>query len=220
MINPTNADSITISILQSPNESKGVEFKPTFSWPQTRDEFQKNPKAQEVAMTILGMSNGLNPGRIILGVEFNKDTKRYEGKGMVEEHLAKFDHDLIFNQIRNFGTPEPKFQIVNQTFEDKNYIVFAVQTFTTTPIFCKNSFILGKLEDGAIYIRTDKPETKKITEPHEMADLYELGMDREIEHMTPRIKALLAVLGSDSKNTEVTKSDADKFEKELEDVKK
>ena len=171
-------------------------------------------------MTILGMSNGTNPGRIILGVEFNKKTERYEAKGMDSEHLKTFDHDLIFNQIRNFGTPEPKFQIANQILEDGNYIVFAVQTFTTTPIFCRNSFVLDKLENGAIYIRTDKPETKKITEPHEMADLYELGMDREIEYMTPRIKALLAALKSDGQNEIAVVSDTDKFQKELEDIKK
>jgi len=37
MINPQPADKIISGILESPNESKSIEFKPSIPWPENID---------------------------------------------------------------------------------------------------------------------------------------------------------------------------------------
>src|SRR3989304_799202 len=113
MINPTKADKIISGILESPNESKTIEFKPSIPWPSKIDQIQNNDKAQEIIMGILGMSNIRDGGKIILGIEKNAPGGKYIRKGMKKIDLKTYDQDLIFDYIRNFGEPEPKFQILN-----------------------------------------------------------------------------------------------------------
>jgi predicted HTH transcriptional regulator len=218
MINPMKADKIISGTLESPNESKSIEFKPSVSWPSNIDGIQQNNKIQEIIKSILAMSNTRDGGKIILGVEKDDKEKRYFLKGMSEDDLKTYDQDLIFEHVRNFGEPEPKFQVLNIEYNDKNFIVFAVQSFIFTPIICRNKRSLNRLEDAVIYIRTDKPETKKITEPSEIREIMDLAIEKELDLFSVRIQRLFKTMSS-VKVLKSTKTDKNKFEEELKDIK-
>lgn len=217
MINPVKADKLISGILESPNETRTVEFKPSFQWPNNIKGLQNNPKAQETIKSILALSNTSDGGKIILGIEKDNSKERYILKGMKRTDLGTFDHDLIFDHVRNFGRPEPRFQVLNTQFSTKNFIVFSVQSFTFSPIVCRNYKNLEKLEDAAIYIRTHKPETKKVTEPSQMKELIDLTVGKEIDLLAPRIKGIIKAIAQMGVS-EAPKQDEDKFLEELKDI--
>lgn len=219
MINAQKADKIISGILESPIESRTVEFKPSFSWPSRIDELQSNGKAQEVIKSILAMSNIRDGGKIILGVEKDGSNQKYVLKGMRNEDVNTYDQDLIFEHVRNFGKPEPKFQVLNIKYDSKNFIVFAVQSFISTPIICHNYRNLRQLDNASLYIRTDKPETKKITESWEMKEIVDLAIEKELDSFSSRMQRLLKTV-SGTKVLKITKDDEEKFKEELKDVKK
>jgi hypothetical protein len=218
MINPTKADKIISGILESPNESKSIEFKPMVSWASKIDDIQQNNKVQEIIKSILAMSNTRDGGKIILGVEKDDKEKRYLLKGMNEDDLKTYDQDLIFEHVRNFGEPEPKFQVINVEYNDKNFIIFAVQSFIFAPIICRNKRNLTQLEHATIYIRTDKPETKRITEPSEMREIIDLAIEKELDLFSVRMQRVFKTMSS-VKVLKITKTDENKFQEELKDIK-
>ena len=113
MINPQCPNKLIQGILESPVESRTIELKPSIKWPKDKSELLANNKAQEIIKCILGLSNSKDGGKIILGIEKNNSTQIYELRGMNNQHIDSFDHDLIFNQVKLFGMPEPKFQTLN-----------------------------------------------------------------------------------------------------------
>jgi hypothetical protein len=218
MINPMKADKIISGILESPNESKSIEFKPSVPWPSNIDTIQQNNKIQEIIKSILAMSNTRDGGKIILGIEKDDKEKRYSLKGMSEEDLKTYDQDLIFEHVRNFGEPEPKFQVLNIEYNNKNFIVFAVQSFIFAPIICRNKRSLNQLKNAVIYIRTDKPETKRITEPSEMREIIDLTIEKELDLFSVRMQRFFKTI-SGVKLLKSTKTDENKFQEELKDIK-
>lgn len=218
MINPIKAEKspVILGILQTPNESRTVEFKPSIPWPSNIEDLQANHKAQEVIKSIIAMSNLRDGGKILLGIEKSNDTGNHEVKGMSPAALCTYDQDIIFEQIRNFGEPEPRFQILNVEFNKVNIVVFAVQSFVLAPVICQNRRNLNKLENAAIYIRTDKPETKKITDPVEMKELIDFAIAKELDLFSTRMQRLFKTMSS----VKLLKStDIAEFEDELKDVK-
>ena len=123
MINPVKADKIISGILESPNENKSVEFKPSVPWPNNIDGIQGDNKIQEIIKSILAMSNNRDGGKIVLGIEIDSQGKNTL-KGMKKVDLDTYDQDLIFDHVRNFGEPEPKFQVLNIEYNRMNFIFF------------------------------------------------------------------------------------------------
>lgn len=219
MINPQKADKIISGIMESPNESQTVEFKPSFPWPSKIDDLQNNNKAQEVIKSILALSNIRDGGKIILGVEKEKDRLKYILRGMKPEDLKTYDQDLIFEQVRNLGEPEPKFQVLNFEYDNKNFIVFAVQSFIFAPIICHNHKNLRQLDNASFYIRTDKPETKRVTKPWEMREIVGLAIEKELDLFSTRIQRFFETMSS-ARIIKATKDDYEKFRDELKDIQK
>jgi len=218
MINPIKTDKIISGILEPPNESRGVEFKPSIPWPSNINGLQNSNKVQEIIKSILAMSNIRDGGKIILGIEKDDKDRKYILKGMEGGDLNTYDQDLIFDQVRNFGDPEPSFQVLNVEYKSYNFIVFAVQSFMFAPVICKNYRKLNKLEDAVLYIRSDKPETKKVTESFEMREIVDLAIEKELDLFSTRIQRFFRNM-SGVKILKSTRNDYDKFQDELKDIK-
>lgn len=212
MIDPIKADTTFISIVESPIESRSVEFKPSVEW---RDVNSQND-IQKIIKSIIGMSNVKDIGRIILGVP-QKPDRTFEIKGMDPEHMKSYEQDNIYQDVRKFTNPSPHFEVSNVEWDGKFFIVFTVYEFLYSPIICiKNGKNNGAepLVAGAFYIRTHKPETKKVDKEEEMREIINLAVDKEFEILTPRVKQLIG-----SKIRTQLVSDDEKFKKELEDLK-
>jgi len=215
MIESIKADHIISSILRTPMESRSVEFKPSLPWNDVNTQIQ----LQEIIKSILGLSNIKDGGKIILGVKQNPD-RTFIVEGMKKEDLQTYDSERIYQDIRNFGEPEPRFEIRNIELDNKNFIVFLVQEFFYSPVICvRNGKNIGgePLVKSALYIRTLKPETKKVDNETEMREIINLAIEKELDLFSTRMQRAFKTM-SHLKIPESTEQDEKKFLEEIKDI--
>ncbi len=212
MIKAVKADQIIASILDTPLENRNVELKPSIPWKDANRQHQ----LQDIIKSVLGMSNVRDGGKIILGV-FQKQDKTFEVQGMKNEDLQTYDQDHIYQVVRIYGNPSPRFEVSNIEYNGKYFIVFTIQDFLYSPVIClKNGNNNGTepLVKGSLYTRTHKPETKRVNEETEMREIINLAIDKEIDVWSPRVQKLVP--------TQATKplsmNNAKKFADELRDI--
>jgi hypothetical protein len=191
-INPADEiDEIIDSILKYPQERINIEFKPSVKWTLDSNDIPDYDKCVETIKTILAMSNNRDGGIIILGIRKN-NTGTYTFEGIKDEYLKSYDSDIIYDQIRNFGRPEPKFDVLKKIHSNKPFVVFKVYPSERIPIICNNPKNNHQgLTHLAIYIRTYKPETKKIDKPEELEELIESFVDRHLTKISGRSERIL-----------------------------
>lgn len=224
MIDSIPADEIIARAIDSPSETRNFELKSSIPW----NNLDKQYELQRIIMSILGISNIKNGGKIILGIKQNTD-KTFTAEGMRPEHLKTYEQDNLYQIIKPYGNPTPIFEIKNIEYNGLYYIVFNVQQFLYSPIICaKNGSRSEKSGDnkeleplikGALYTRSYKPETKRVDNETEMREIIDLAIDSEIEHLSPRVKNLLAILKEPKKKVS-KKHDNIFFIKEMKDIKK
>lgn len=215
MIDPIPIDIRIKGILDAPQESRAVELKPSLPWKNVERQIQ----IQDIIKSILGMSNVRDGGRIILGVRQNLD-RTFTVEGMKEENLKTYDAENIYQDVRKFGKPEPRFEVKNMKDNDKFFIVFVVQNFLYSPVICnKNGKNIGTepLIRGALYIRTHKPETKKVDNQTEMREIIELAIEKELDLFSARMQRVFKTM-SYIKVPKSTEDEQEKFAEELKDI--
>lgn len=215
MIDPIQADQIISGILDTPSESRSVELKPSTPWNDINTQYE----VQNIIKSILGMSNVKDGGKIILGAPQQPD-KTFKVEGMSPDHLKTYEQDKIYQAVRNYGSPDPRFEIRNVEYKGQFFIVFTVQDFLYSPVICtKNGKATGTepLCEGALYIRTNKPETKKVDNETEMREIINLAIEKEIDLWSPRIQRLIGAETS-SGLAIVKPGDMEKFLDELKDL--
>lgn len=215
MIDPVNLnpDSPIAAILDHPSESRSIELKSSQPW----GDINRLQELQNIVKSILGLSNVKDGGKIILGIKQRPD-RTFESTGMLSSHLHTFDQDNIYQVVRAYGNPAPIFEIKNFKYKANYFIVFSVQEFLYTPVICikAGSRVNNEpLIKGSLYIRTHKPETKKVDNETEMREIINLAIDKEFGLWTPRIKKINKTPRIKKKTKENGKK---KFETELKDI--
>lgn len=159
------------SALDRCQESQAIDFKESTA--------SKSLKLQLIR-TILAMGNLRDGGVIIIGASERDDT--WELTGITHEHLATYDFDDITDAINKYASPPMQIEIVLVKYRsDKEFLAFQVKEFESLPYICRNNAPNGNrlLREGEVYIRPPgKPQTKKITNAQEMADLLELAVEK------------------------------------------
>lgn len=159
------------SALDRCQESQAIEFKESAAWESSKSQ---------IIRTILAMGNLRDGGVIIIGASERNDA--WELIGIADEHLATYDFDDITDAVNRYASPPIQIDIVLVTYRrDKKFLAFQVKEFESIPYICKNNAPNGNklLRKGEVYIRPPgKPQTKKITDAQEMADLLELAAEK------------------------------------------
>ena len=159
------------SALDRCQESQAIEFKESAAWESSKSQ---------IIRTILAMGNLRDGGVIIIGASERNDA--WELIGIADEHLATYDFDDITDAVNRYASPPIQIDIVLVSYRrDKKFLAFQVKEFESLPYICKNNAPDGNklLRKGEVYIRPPgKPQTKKITDAQEMADLLELAAEK------------------------------------------
>lgn len=222
MISPVEIDLTTATMLAAPNESKGVEYKGSFPWPSSAGDLRNNFTAQSVVRSILAMSNLKDGGIIVFGVYLDRSKEVHVVTGMDSAHIDSYDQEMIYDQVKNFGEPTPSFDIRHVVSPDgKHFFKMNISGMMSAPVICqipgRDKSVYRELEQSAIYIRTDKPESKCVREPLEMREIINVAVDREIAIFTPRLMNAFAALGVASKGPAVPSTGP--FDSEIKDIK-
>lgn len=193
-------------------EREGIEFKPSLSWNIGTVQVQK------IMKTILALSNRSGGGKIVLGIAQDDRTREFIDTGMRDDDFNSFaDTDRVYQDASNYGEPAPIVETIRTEFNNKKYIIIIVQEFNSSPVICKKD--LGRqekiLEKGCLYIRTSKPESKKVEHENEMRRIIDLAIKKEIIKFSERI----SLLKFSKINLNPTEDDAKKFEEEVKEFK-
>lgn len=143
-------------------ESFNLEYKQNF---QNGDNLLKYIK------TLVGMANNKG-GQIIFGVQ----NSPHIPLGMTNQKLYDIDPKDIDSKIREYFSPEIKWKIAFQDFQDKSFGMLSVEEAVVKPIVCKKNKS-EILREGAIYYRY-RGETKEI-EYSELNLLLEKEREKE-----------------------------------------
>jgi predicted HTH transcriptional regulator len=159
------------SALDRCQESQAIEFKESADWESLK---------LRVIKTILAMGNLRDGGIIIIGASERNDT--WDLTGIAPEHLATYDFDDITDAINRYASPPIQIDIVLVTYNgDKTFLALQAKEFESLPYVCQNNAPNGSklLRKGEVYVRPPgKPQTKRITDAQEMADLLELVAEK------------------------------------------
>ena len=193
-------------IIQGNAESLNIEFKSSFN-------FNTNAWMREkLIRSILAMSNTRNGGFIVIGVG-EKSDKFPDFVGIKKSDFSTFNTDIVKEKVESFSNFPVVYEIGYGPYKKADYIIISVAEFTINPVICKKNGDNQKgkpvLEEGAIYIRTqkDKPSSVKISNPIDVQDIIERITDKQITNLHKR--------GWKHETESLTnKSDKNLFEKE------
>lgn len=142
-------------------ENRSCEFKGVIEW-DTDIKYK-------IVKTILGMSNTVDGGNIIIGVVWNESSNRFEPTGLTDAQASTFENDQILSFTSNYADPHVVISTKKFDWNSMKLIVIKVAEFQETPVICKKEYYCTTsreriLENGAIYSRrTRMPETAKVT---------------------------------------------------------
>ena len=158
-------------ILALGRETSGTEFK----GPGPRSD--RRVFAQ-VVRAILGMSNRRDGGRVIVGVEDNRNV--LNPVGLNEEDLATWNYDDVADGIAAYADPGVSFDLEVREYNGGRYVVLHIQEFEDIPVLCKQPY-QDVLRNGACYVRPRrKPETTEIPTQADMRDLLDLATEKSL----------------------------------------
>jgi predicted HTH transcriptional regulator len=161
------------SLIALGEQTRNVELKRSISW----DEPVVKAK---VVKAVLGISNIRNGGFFILGVEEEEDG--FNPVGMTDEHLSTFNYDHIATEVSRYADPYAIFrmEIVEDSPENKKFLVFTIDEFNEIPIVCKRNGI-ENLREGAIYTRSRRmPSTVQVPTQSEMREILSIAIEKGI----------------------------------------
>lgn len=164
------------STLDRCQETQAIDFKESAPWESLKWRLIK---------TIMAMGNLRDGGVIIIGASEREDD--WELTGISQEHLTTYDVDNITDAINIYASPPMQVEIVRVKYSnDQIFLALHAKEFEYFPYVCNSNSParIGVLREGEVYIRPPgKPQTKKVTNALEMADLLELAAEKRARSM-------------------------------------
>ena len=189
--------------LESRQETTGIEFKGPGPLSDGR-------LVAQVVKAVLGMSNRLGGGRVIIGVRDDG-----EPGGLSDADLPTWAYDAVANQIARYADPSVRFELEAKEYNGASYIVIDVEEFSDIPVLCKRAYD-DVLRDGACYVRTRrKPETAEMPTQTEMRDLLNLAIDKGVLQYIARARRLGLISGQ----MEIQTPNQERFDEQLGDLR-
>lgn len=168
------------------SESKNLDYKEKFNW----DSASKSEKGQ-IIKDILAMFNTQDGGRIVFGVRDND----FEFIGLSKEDFESFDSTKINDFLHNYSDPEYSCFIYKFDIDGKYVVIIDVPEFEELPVICKNNLHSKDdrliLQEGQIYIRTEKATTEIISSSEQMREFLNRAIRRKSNELLENIKKLI-----------------------------
>lgn len=165
-----------LAIIQLGMESRGVDFKRTYSWADSAHK-------EKITKTIIGMSNKRDGGQLILGVDETEDGQ-FTLIGMPDCDFDSLNYDDLSAHVSNYADPYVEFELFK--FIENKIIVIVVKEFKEVPVICKKDG--RELQKGVVYTRGWRiPETVPVPTQTEMREIIEMAVEKELRRFHERI---------------------------------
>jgi len=163
------------AIIEAGTETQNLDYKGDCAW--NTESFVKD---------IMAMTNVQDGGRIIIGVEENKDGT-YRKQGVSVENCSTYKRDTMLDQVAKYTDPHVAFSVEFVKDSDgMTYVVITIETFKEIPVICRKD---GRgLYSGVLYYRNrdKKPESARVSNSYDMRDV----IDRAAIKLMQRAKKL------------------------------
>lgn len=157
------------TLLGGAEETANVEFKTAVEWSVCL--FVKD---------ILGMSNTLDGGQIVVGIE----DASFARVGLSDAQILTFDPDIMKDQMRPFADPFVTFRryIVNDALGLK-YVIIDVSSFDEIPVICAKDG--HDVHAGSIYFRprAGRPRSERVSTSADMREIIEASIARRLNSL-------------------------------------
>ena len=155
------------TLVQGAEETANIEFKTAVDW-----------SARLFVRDILAMSNTLDGGKIIVGIE----DRTLVRVGLSEAQIATFVPDTMKDQIKTFADPLVTFRC--NVVQDKNglmFVVLDVNSFEEIPVICAKDG--HDVNAGNIYFRprSGRPRSERVTASADMREIIEASIARRLQ---------------------------------------
>lgn len=202
------------NLIEQKNENKNVDYKEKFNW----DNANKDKKS-EIVKDILAMFNTQDGGKIIFGVE----DESFNFVGVTDEDFNSFDQTKVNDFLHKYTDPECTCYVHKMDIEGLGKtVVIDVPEFNEVPIICKKTIHSsdGKnkliLQNGQIYIRTEKATSEIIPSYASMRTFLQRAIVKKKEDLLRSIEVLIS--GKEIVTKQVDESDYKEKIKESADL--
>jgi predicted HTH transcriptional regulator len=197
-------------LLDSGAEQRNVEFK-------SPGPISDKQLLYKVTRAVLGMTNHLDGGLVIVGV--SEHAGKLVAKGVAEADVLEWTRDTLADKVAPLVDPSVDFDVEHRVYDGRAFVLIAVREFDETPVFCRSNkhdqsgnYLV--LREGALYVRgRRKPETVEVRTSQEMRDLLDLALRKRLRHFTELLQA-----AGGPYNALRGPSDTEKFQMQIADV--
>jgi predicted HTH transcriptional regulator len=175
-------------------ESRDLDFKKSAPWVDLKSKIIK---------TAMAMSNIRDGGTIVIGVDESGDT--WQATGILPEHLATYDPDVIASQINVYASPAISPILVTVDIDGKCFLAIDIPEFAQLPVICQQNGSDGLIK-GTIFVRpTGTPRTERPANAEELREVIDIAGEKSAARIfdSSRRAGLLGVAANE-----------DQFEKE------
>jgi predicted HTH transcriptional regulator len=159
------------------SEQRHLEFKGAGS-------ISDNQLVHRVARAILAMTNQLDGGYVIVGMEERRGA--FHPDGVDPSMIEGWTRDTLADKVAPLVDPSVDFDLEHRRFLGNRFVLISVREFDETPVFCRldKHDATGRkqiLREGALYVRgRRKPESIAIRTSREMRDLLDLALRKRL----------------------------------------
>lgn len=154
------------ALLQGAEETANIEFKTAVDW-----------SVRLFVKDILAMSNTLDGGKIIVGIE----DRTLNRVGLSNAQIETFISDVMKDQVKPFADPLVAFRCdVVQDKDGLNFVVIDVNSFEEIPVICAKDG--HDVNAGDIYFRprSGRPRSERVTASTDMREIVEASVARRL----------------------------------------
>ena len=157
------------ALLEGAEETDTLEFKGAMTW-----------AAPDLAKDILALTNTVDGGRIVIGIE----DQTLARQGLNEEQVQSYNADIMRDQMRGYADPSVTFSVEMVTDrQGLSFVVITVATFPDIPVLCARDG--NGLIRGAIYYRSrsGRPASAQVSNSTDMRLIIETGVARRLRNL-------------------------------------
>lgn len=197
-------------LIELPGERRNLEFK---SPGLISDKHFINL----VARAVLGMTNRLDGGYVVVGVVDNGGVPNPVGFADARD-IAAWTRDTLADKVAPLVDPSVDFDLEHRSYQGRQFVLITVREFDETPVLCRTTKQAPNngdqvLREGALYVRSRrKPETVEVRTSQEMRDLLDLALQKRLRSFV----RLAQAAGLDAEGA--SPSDDEKFAAQLADL--
>jgi hypothetical protein len=185
-VEPTHSPETLIQFIKGVGENSNVDAKGPCYW-------DLKDGSARLAKDIVAFSNSRDGGVIVVGKSQRQD-KQFDFVGVTPEQARTFDTTEVAKWVNKRFAPAVHLTCYAVEFENKLYVVIAVEQFADVPAICVKQYDSqdkdSNIRLGAIYVRTANATSEPVSSIEEWRKLIGLATANRGDEFVSHVRAM------------------------------